>query len=43
MVVVGFGGIHVEVLNDTAARLAPVSSAEALASPSIWPTSAGSN
>jgi acetate---CoA ligase (ADP-forming) len=29
MVVVGFGGIYVEVLADTAARLAPVSSAEA--------------
>jgi acetyltransferase len=31
MVVVGFGGIYVEVLQDTAARLAPVTSAEALA------------
>jgi acetyltransferase len=31
MVVVGFGGLYVEILNDTAARLAPVSSAEALA------------
>ena len=31
MVVVGFGGIYVEILNDTATRLAPVSSAEALA------------
>jgi acetyltransferase len=29
MVVVGFGGIYVEVLNDTAARLAPVTPAEA--------------
>jgi acetyltransferase len=29
MVVVGFGGIYVEVLADTAARLAPVSPAEA--------------
>jgi acetyl coenzyme A synthetase (ADP forming)-like protein len=30
MVVVGFGGIYVEVLADTAARLAPVTPAEAL-------------
>ena len=30
LVMVGFGGIYVEVLRDTAARLAPVSSAEAL-------------
>lgn len=29
MVVVGFGGIYVEVLRDTAARLAPVTAAEA--------------
>ncbi len=29
MVVVGFGGIYVEVLNDTSARLAPVTPAEA--------------
>jgi len=29
MVLVGFGGIYVEVLNDTAARLAPVTPAEA--------------
>jgi acetate---CoA ligase (ADP-forming) len=31
MVIVGFGGIYVEVLNDTAARLAPMSPAEARA------------
>jgi acyl-CoA synthetase (NDP forming) len=31
MIVVGFGGIYVEVLNDTAARLAPVTPSEALA------------
>jgi acetyltransferase len=31
MVVAGFGGIYVEVLRDTAARLAPVTPAEALA------------
>jgi acetyltransferase len=31
MVMIGFGGIYVEVLNDTAARLAPVTAAEALA------------
>jgi acetyltransferase len=30
LVMVGFGGIYVEVLRDTATRLAPVSSAEAL-------------
>jgi acetyltransferase len=30
LIVVGFGGIYVEVLNDTAARLAPVTPAEAL-------------
>jgi acyl-CoA synthetase (NDP forming) len=30
LVVVGFGGIYVEVLRDTATRLAPVSPAEAL-------------
>jgi acetyl-CoA synthetase (ADP-forming) len=31
LVMVGFGGIYVEVFSDTTARLAPVSSAEALA------------
>jgi acetyl coenzyme A synthetase (ADP forming)-like protein len=31
LIVVGFGGIYVEVLQDTAARLAPVTPAEALA------------
>jgi acetyl coenzyme A synthetase (ADP forming)-like protein len=30
LVVVGFGGVYVEVLRDTAARLAPVSAAEAV-------------
>jgi acyl-CoA synthetase (NDP forming) len=33
LIVVGFGGIYVEILKDTAARLAPLATAEALAMP----------